>query len=102
MDDAIADIAFAGMFYGLPVLYAALQFLCLLWWRGGLQWAAAIPLAAWLVWGMIVWRDTSRDPSSHSLLPFEALLGTLAGTTYLVLLLIVRAVLHRGGGEPAR
>lgn len=64
---AIGLVAFAGPAWGL-------------WrWRGAWRWVAAIPAAtmAFVVLRIVV--DTTRDPTSHNLWPFEILLwGTLS------------------------
>ncbi len=97
MTDRMIDLTMQGILYGVPLIYAALQLLALLRWRDGLRLAAMLPLLGWIGWGAVLWRDLSRDSTSHNLLPFEIVFVALGGLACLGLLLL----LHRMTRERA-
>ena len=59
-------------------------------WRGGWRLAAVVPVAvmAFVVGRIVV--DTSRDPTSHNLWPFEILYSGAAGLALIVVLALAR------------
>src|SRR5688572_3910310 len=60
---------------GLPLGYLALQTRLLRRWHSGWRLAAAAPLPFWLMWAARFAWDTTLDPTSHNLFPFEILIG---------------------------
>lgn len=57
-----------------------------------LAWVPVLPVA---IWGIVIAWQTTRDPTSHNLWPFELIIwGALSGAM-LVLFLIARAVARR-------
>lgn len=53
-------------------------------WQGGWRVAAAVPLAAALLWAAKDAYDLSLDATSHNLLPFEFLIGAAVAAPYMV------------------
>jgi len=63
-------------------------------WRGGWRLAAALPIA---IMGFVVARivvDTSQDPTSHNLWPFEILMFGAASVAIVVVLVVARRLLR--------
>ena len=85
---------------GVPLGYLALQARLLRRWRGGWRLAAAAPLPVWLVWvARFAW-DTTVDPTSHNLFPFEILIGAAGALLYLAVVAGARfAVQATGAGQ---
>jgi hypothetical protein len=71
---------------GLPLGYLVLQTRLLRRWHSGWRLAAAAPLPFWLMWAARFAWDTTLDPTSHNLFPFEILIGAAAALLYLVVL----------------
>ena len=71
---------------GVPLGYLALQLRLLRRWPGWWRLAAGAPLPIWLMWvARFAW-DTTLDPTSHNLFPFEILIGAAAALLYLAVL----------------
>ena len=71
---------------GVPLGYLALQARLLHRGHGGWRLAAGAPLPIWLMWiARFAW-DTTLDPTSHNLFPFEILIGAAAALLYLAVL----------------
>jgi hypothetical protein len=85
---------------GVPLGYLALQLRLLRRWRGGWRLAAGAPLPIWLIWvARFAW-DTTLDPTSHNLFPFEILIGAAAALLYLAVLAGIRfAAEAMGSGQ---
>jgi hypothetical protein len=75
---------------GLPLGYLVLQTRLLRRWHSGWRLAAAAPLPFWLMWAARFAWDTTLDPTSHNLFPFEILIGAAAALLYLAILATVR------------
>ena len=48
-------------------------------WDGLYGFAGKAPMAGWLLWLALLMADMTRDPASHSLWPFEVVIGLGAG-----------------------
>lgn len=92
-----------GFMLGVPLLglFGTLAPLWGLWrWRGPWRIAAALPALAmaWIVLRIVV--DTSRDPTSHNLWPFEILIVGGLSSAVMLVLFVARALILRN--RPAR
>jgi hypothetical protein len=64
-------------------------------WRGTWRWLAALPfLVMAFVLGRVV-IDSSRDPTSHNLWPFEVLMFGGGGLAFFAVLVVLRRILRR-------
>jgi hypothetical protein len=88
------DLVVQAALLGIPVAYLLVQIRAASLWRGGLRWAALLPLALWAVWIVVLVLDLSRDPTSHNLFPFEILIGALLSLSYLACLGLVRLMVR--------
>lgn len=61
-------------------------------WEGGWRAAAAVPLAAIVLWGLKDAYDLMIDRTSHNLLPFEFIIAACAIVPYMVVATLVRHV----------
>lgn len=61
-------------------------------WEGAWRAAAAVPLAAIVLWGMKDAYDLTIDRTSHNLLPFEFVIAGCAIVPYMVVVTLVRHV----------
>lgn len=69
--------------FGLPLVYLVVQLRALCRWEGlarKLAWLSALAAVVYMAKFAL---DVSVDPTSHNLLPFELILVSLIGLTYL-------------------
>ena len=59
-------------------------------WKGVPRIAAAVPLAAAVLWGLKDAIDLISDPTSHNLLPLEFALGAIVAGPYMLVVWIWR------------
>lgn len=64
-------------------------------WQGWWRWLAAAPLLLVSAIALKIIADTSLDPTSHNLWPFELLAATLGAGVLLGILLLVRLYFTR-------
>jgi hypothetical protein len=102
-DVGAGEAAFLGGFMlavgGLSLAGLACPLVALWRWRGGWKLAAAVPAG---IVGFVILRivvDTSADPTSHNLWPFEVLLAALASLAVIGVLALTRRV-TAGAREP--
>jgi hypothetical protein len=65
-------------------------------WTGRWRIAAAIPIAAGVMWALKDVVDLVRDSTSHNLLPFEFLIGAFFALPYMLVVTLVRRVRLKG------
>lgn len=53
-------------------------------WEGLFGFAGKAPLAGWALWSALFAADIMRDPTSHSLWPFEVVMGLVLASLYLM------------------
>jgi hypothetical protein len=88
--DTVLGLVVMPLFLGLVLACVGAPVWALWKWRGWWRLAAVVPFAVMaLVVGRIV-VDTSRDPTSHNLWPFEILYSGAAGLALIVVLALVR------------
>jgi len=61
-------------------------------WEGFYGFAGKAPIAGWLLWLALFMADMTRDSTSHSLWPFEVVIGLAMASLYLLALSGVRRV----------
>lgn len=69
--------------FGLPLVYLVVQVLALCRWDGiarNLAWLSALAAVVYVAKFAV---DVSLDPTSHNILPFELIVVSLIGLTYL-------------------
>lgn len=88
--DTVLGIMVIPVMLGLVLACIGAPLWALWKWRGGWRLAAAIPVAvmAFVVGRIVI--DTSRDPTSHNLWPFEIIMSGAAGVGLIVVLALVR------------
>jgi hypothetical protein len=64
-------------------------------WRGVWRYAAMMPFAAAVLWALKVVYDVGADPSSHNLLPFEFLIGSILVGPYMLVVTIWKRLATR-------
>jgi hypothetical protein len=64
-------------------------------WRGAWRIAAAVPLAAGVLWTLKDAYDLVRDATSHNLLPFEYAIGAAVTVPYMIIVSVCRKMSSR-------
>ena len=68
-------------------------------WQGAWRIAAAVPLAAGVLWSLKDAYDLILDPTSHNLLPFEYVIGAIVTAPYMLVVTIWRRIASRKAGR---
>ncbi len=94
-------VLFAGFMlavYAVGFLSFALPAWALWKWRGGWRIAAVAPAALMAFVALRIVVDTSRDPTSHNLWPFEILMSGAVAVLAMAVLMVARRIAGVGGG----
>lgn len=86
------DFVILALLLSVVAAYAVLQMHAARKWEGLYGFAGKAPMAGWLLWLALLMADMTRDPASHSLWPFEVVIGLVLASLYLVALSSVRRI----------
>ncbi len=72
--------------------YGCLQLRAARDWDGLYGFAGKAPIAGWILWLALMMADMTRDPASHTLWPFEIVIGMMLSSFYLLALSCIRRI----------
>lgn len=86
------DFVILALLLLVAAAYVRLQMHAARDWDGLYGFAGKAPMAGWLLWLALLMADMTRDPASHSLWPFEVVIGLVLASLYLMALSGVRRI----------